>query len=104
MNKIMRQATLCVGVLIGSLITSGCGPSSHPGTWDEAKVETELTRTLKLESLDLMPSDGGFQGTGSNSDGQSFEVTVKQDAATKSLTYDAKGNRGENVDGTIEFD
>lgn len=100
----MKQATLCVGALLGSVIASGCGPSSHPGTWDEAKVETELTRTLKLESLDLTPSDGGFQGTGSDSEGQSYDVTVTQDAATKSLTYDAKGNRGENVDGTIAFD
>lgn len=96
----------CLAATAFALLTLtllGCN-QSHPGNWDEAKVEAKLQETLNLPSLDLTPSEGGFAGTGTDAEGQTYEVTVTQSAATKELSYVAKGDRGATEEGSMAVD
>ena len=94
-------AATAFALLILTLV--GCN-QSHPGNWDEATVETKLQESLNLQSLDLNPSDGGFSGSGTDAEGQNYQVTVTQSVATKELKYVAKGDRGANEEGSMAFE
>ncbi len=93
-------------MLVGSLVfAAGCGGAiSHPGVWTEADAEANIKRKMDLTEVDLAPAAGGFSGTGKNADGESFKIAVQQNATTKRLDYDAKGDRGTNEEGFFESD
>lgn len=90
-------------LLLMSVLLSGCS-SSHPGNWDEATVESKLQEKMGLQSLELSPADGGFSGSGSDTEGQTYQITVTQNAATKELKYVAEGDRGATEEGSITFE
>jgi len=91
--------------LVGSLVTAclacclllGCN-SFDPSKWNQDQVAKEITEQWKLSDVSLSPSDGGFKGSGKTADGETFEITVKMDAANKSVIYAGKGNRGTELD------
>jgi hypothetical protein len=90
-------------VFLLTLVSTGCN-QSHPGNWDEDTVESKLKEKMSLQSLELSPATGGFSGNGTDADGQTYEVTVTQNEATKELKYVAEGNRGAIEEGSIAFE
>jgi hypothetical protein len=41
---------------------------------------------------------GGYTGTGKAADGETFKLTIKQNAELKRLSWSAKGDRGTVID------
>src|SRR5580698_8118398 len=53
--------------------------SQATGVWNQQQVETWLRDTLKLTSVSLSKSGGdNYTGNGTGTDGQSYQLTVKQ--------------------------
>jgi len=73
---------------------SGCG--DNPGSWPQEKVEAKVVEGLSLSEIALSPSAeaGVFTGTGKNAEGETFTLKVTQNADTKKISWDAKGDRG----------
>ncbi len=80
-------------------LAPGCNRGGNPGTWDEAKVEQYMMEKMELESVDLSPSGDGFEGTGTNTYGETYELKITQQASGKRLDYEATGDRGTNETG-----
>lgn len=94
---------LSILVVACMLLThTGCSPKIHPGVWSEAEVEANIKRKMGLEQLDLQQSEDGLIGSGSNAEGESFQIEANQDVARKRVDYIAKGNRGTNEEGFFE--
>lgn len=90
----MKFTPIWLPIALASLITlAGCG-SGHPGSWTQEQVEENVRSKLSLVDVQLRPSEGGYTGTGTNADGETFELTITQDAAAKRLDYEAEGDRG----------
>ena len=88
--------------LAALLLAAGCRNAARPGDWDEATVEEKLKASMQLESIDLSPVDGGFEGTGTYPDGETTAITVTQSG--KRLDYTGRGDRGSNQDGEFVVD
>jgi hypothetical protein len=90
-------------LLLLPALFAGCN-QSHPGNWDETTVESKLKEKMNLTSLDLTPAEGGYNGSGADSEGETYQFVVEQNAANKELTYVAEGDRGTIEEGSIAFD
>ena len=101
MNRYLTQSAAII--LLSMFSLPGCN-QSNPGNWDEATVEIKLKDKMNLESLDLSPTEDGYSGSGTDAEGESFELKVTQDATAKELKYVAEGNRGAIEEGAIAFD
>lgn len=89
---------------LASLLSVGCGTRANPGMWSEADIESNIKQKMDLEELDVVRSADGYTGTGKNYDGETFSLTIKQDAAASKLEYTAVGDRGTNEQGFFEVD
>lgn len=97
----MFRSVVCFFLVAGLLVT-GCN-QPDPSTWDRAKVETEIKEQWDLAEITLSPSEGGFTGKGKDENGESYEITVTQDKAAKSLSYKGKGDRGTELENSLKF-
>jgi len=71
----------------------GCA-KENPGLWGKDKVEAQVKKSLELDEVSLEPrTEGGFSGSGKR-EKETIQVTVKQDAASSRMEWDAKGDRG----------
>jgi hypothetical protein len=93
-------STMLAVAMISALCLSGCG-ADNPGTWPIDKVETQVMKGAKLTKIALSPSGeaGVITGTGKDETGETYQITVKQDADAKQIDWDAKGDRGTTLDG-----
>ncbi len=84
----------------------GCN-ASHPGVWNQKEIEAFMLKTEnpKMQEVQLTANpDGTYTGTGKAADGESFKLTIRQNAEAKQLSWEAKGDRGtEILDGRYEF-
>ena len=76
-------------------LCSGCN-SFDPSKWDQEQISKEIKEKHNLTELTLTPSEGGggYTGTGKEASGESFKITVTQNAAEKSVSYKLDGDRG----------
>jgi lipopolysaccharide export LptBFGC system permease protein LptF len=97
----MLSRFLSVLSLLACLFCVGCGNTSHPGTWNQAEIEAYMLKTenpkMSEVSISTDPA-GGYTGTGKAADGETFKLTIKQNADLKRLSWNAKGDRGTVID------
>ncbi len=98
----MKRSCVCFGVLLSAVLFLGCA-SESPGTWKQPKVESEISQRLKLKNITLTPVTGGYTGTGTAEDGETYKLRITQDAAKGRLDYVAEGDRGSAEDGFISL-
>jgi hypothetical protein len=96
----------CLIPLLVCFFVIGCS-TSHPGNWTQAEIEAYLLKTenpkMSEVKINADPA-GGYTGTGKSPDGESFRLTIKQNADLKKLSWNAKGDRGTVIeDGSYEF-
>lgn len=91
-------------LLVGVLCWSGCEQPAHPGNWPQTTVESKLKSSLNLTEIALTPATGGFSGTGKTADGETFKLTITQDATAKKLVCKATGDRGTMDERTYDLD
>ena len=97
----MFPRLLIAGFIAIALV--GCNPV-HPGVWDLPKVESHIKESMELSELKLEPAGtGAYTGTGKSADGESFKVSVTQDAAAQKLSWKYEGDRGTIGDQKYEF-
>ncbi|MEY2725818.1 MAG: hypothetical protein RLZZ458_1685 [Planctomycetota bacterium] len=84
------------------ILQCGCGQSDHPGNWSQEKVAAKLTEKMQLKSISLTPVTGGYSGTASSPDGETWKLQVTQDPAKRRLDYTAEGDRGSSEEGFVE--
>jgi|688.fasta_scaffold06866_12 hypothetical protein len=92
-------------LLLALTLIAGCNPAAdNPGTWNPAKIQEHLKKSLKLSEATVSPAEGGgFSATGKNAEGESFKITIKQDAAKKRIEWKSEGDRGSFEDGYYEI-
>lgn len=78
----------------------GCN-TFDPSKWDKDQVSKEITEKHNLTELTLKPAEGGFSGTGKDAGGETFKITVKQNAAEKSVSYKLDGDRGSILENKV---
>jgi hypothetical protein len=100
MNKQFHHLSILVASIL--LTLGGCSSRMHPGVWSEEEVEIRIQNKMGLEQLDLQQGGDGLIGSGSNAEGETFQIEVKQDVAGKRMDYIAKGDRGTNEEGFFE--
>lgn len=90
------------GACMTVLLFVGC--AENPGTWPRDKVSSQVKESLELETIELEARDdgGGFRGQGMR-DGETIRFTVEQDAASRRIEWDAKGDRGFEETGYYEL-
>jgi hypothetical protein len=88
-------------VALFTVLFAGCATET-PGTWKQPKVEAEVSERLELKSISLTPSAGGYEGTGTAQDGETYKLKITQDAAKGRLDWVAEGDRGSEEEGFIE--
>jgi hypothetical protein len=98
----VKASLLPAFALLCNLLLAGCA-SETPGTWKQPKVEAEVSQRLELSSISLTPTAGGYEGTGTAQDGETYKLKITQDAAKGRLDYSAEGDRGSEEDGFIEL-
>ena len=100
--KLAPQATAIVNatVLLLAISLSGCG-GDNPGSWPVDKVQAQVMKAANLNEIELSPggSAGVLTGTGKDEGGETFQITVTQNAETKQFDWEAKGDRGSNQEG-----
>lgn len=102
-NTVARiNAVARIAACLMVLAVAGCN-QPDPSRWSQAQVETEIKEQWDLSEITLAPSAGGFTGKGKDENGESYEITVKQDTAAKSLSYTGKGDRGTNLENSLKF-
>jgi hypothetical protein len=103
----MFRGSFCVGLIFVCLVCHGCGNTSHPGNWPQSEIEAYMLKTEnpRMSEVSIKPDpEGGFSGTGKSADGETFQLTIKQDADLKRLSWSAKGDRGTKIeDGRYEY-
>lgn len=95
------QKSLVSLLLLSAVGLSGC--TDNPGTWSEQKVASQIEESLELVESSLTKVDGGFEGTGKRSDGETLTFTIQQDPDASRMSWDAKGDRGFVEDGFYEL-
>jgi len=100
----MLRFLVILPCLLILLLPTGCADTNNPGTWDRAKVETQMKSSLKLTEITLTPGTSGFSGTGKALDGETYKITIIQDPAKKRLDWKGEGDRGSNEDGSYSID
>ena len=98
----MKSSHLLTFALFVTALFAGCA-SETPGTWKQPKVESEMVEQLKLKSVALTPAAGGYEGTGTAEDGETYKLKITQDAAKGRLDWTAEGDRGSEENGFIEL-
>jgi hypothetical protein len=101
----MFHRSLCLIALAVCFVVSGC-KQSHPGVWNQQEIEAYMLKTEdpKMSEVKLTPDAGGYTGTGKAPDGETFQLTIKQNVELKQLSWEAKGDRGTHIlDGKYEF-
>jgi len=98
----VKRFSRCVGFLLSVMLFPGCATET-PGTWKQPKVEAEISQRLKLSSITLTAAAGGYTGTGTAADGETYKLKITQDAAKGRLEYVAEGDRGSSEDGFISL-
>ena len=98
----MKSFHLLTSVLFVTALLAGCA-SETPGTWKQPKVEAEMVERLQLKGISLTPAAGGYEGTGTAEDGETYKLKITQDAAKGRLDWTAEGDRGSEEDGFIEL-
>lgn len=83
------------------LLLPGCG-GDHPGNWPQEKVAAKITEKMQLKSISLTPVSGGFSGTATSEDGESWKLKVTQDPSKRRMDYSAEGDRGSSEEGFVE--
>ena len=87
-----------------------CGCADNPGTWPADKLETYVQDSLNREEMEITDvaltaaGEGVYTGTAVDAGGEKLELEVKQDPSTKSLTWDAKGDRGSFLSGSYKLE
>ncbi len=95
---------LCLASL---LCLGGC--QDNPGTWPVEKVTEQVEQSLAGQEVRLVEislsatASGSFEGVGKAEDGETFQLSVTQDAAAQRLTWKANGDRGSILDGYYEI-
>jgi hypothetical protein len=84
------------------ILQPGCGGGDHPGNWPQEKVAAKITEKLQLKSISLTPASGGYSGTGTSEDGESWKLKVTQDPSKRRMDYSAEGDRGSTEEGFVE--
>ena len=56
---------------------------------------------MRLETIDLEPTDGGYEGTGTMPSGEVMTITVRQ--FDKELNFEAVGDKGSKHSGRYAF-
>lgn len=79
----------------------GCN-NSHAGNWGADKVQEELMTRMEFTEMSLQPTADGFTGTGKVESGETFEITVSQNAADRKFDYVLKGDRGTTEEGFVQ--
>ena len=104
----LSAKNLAIACLLGwSLTLAGC--ADNPGTWPKEKLAEHVKDSLIREGMEMTEvtltekEGGGFEGTGQVADGETLKLVVTQDAAARRITWDAKGDRGSNLDGSYEL-
>ncbi|MFM7059094.1 MAG: hypothetical protein ACKO2P_19460 [Planctomycetota bacterium] len=97
----MKSLCQLTTVVLLTALSVGCA-SETPGTWKQPKVEAEVVQRLKLTSISLSPVSGGFEGTGTAQDGETYRLKIAQDSAKGRLSWVAEGDRGSEEEGSIE--
>lgn len=98
----MKPFHLLTSALFVTALFAGCAAES-PGTWKQPKVEAEMVQRLKLKDISLTPAAGGYAGTGTAEDGETYKLKITQDAAKGRLDWTAEGDRGSEEEGFIEL-
>ncbi len=91
----MNYKSIAWVVLTGIAISlPGC--SDNPGSWPQPKVEAKVAESLDLSQITLTPGteQGVFTGTGKHAGGETFKLTVTQNASDKRISWEADGDRG----------
>ena len=100
----MSRYILSICILVFSVAISGC-ERRHPGNYPQPEVEAQVMKSLKLTELQITADPaGGYSGTGKTADGESFKLKLTQDAAEKSLSWKADGDRGSIEEGSFKFE
>jgi len=97
----VKSCHIVLSALLFTTLFAGCA-SETPGTWKQPKVEAEMVEQLKLKSISLTPAAGGYSGTGTAEDGETYQLKITQDAAKGRLDWTAEGDRGSEENGFIE--
>lgn len=95
----MRTHLMVVWFLIASAaMTSLLGCNSFDASqWNEAKVTNEIIDQWNLNDVTLTRVDGGYEGSGKDSSGETFKIKVIQNANDKSASGTADGDRGTSL-------
>lgn len=82
------------------LCLTGCS-GDNPGEWPIDQVEAQVVEGAALTEATLSQGDvpGQLTGTGKDAGGETFQLTVTQDAAAREFTWEAKGDRGTEAAG-----
>ena len=83
------------------LFCAGCGNSSLPGVWTQTEIEAYMIKTENPKMSEVKVNAdpaGGYTGTGKSADGETFQLTIKQNVELKRLSWSAKGDRGTVID------
>lgn len=97
----LPQKLMCM-LLILTFSMTGCR-KENPGTWPAEKIEAQLIERFNLSEVSLEKKEGGFEGSGTAEDGETYTFDIKQFPSESKYTWDAKGDRGTFEDGFYEL-
>lgn len=96
-STIVRSFLSALSLLVLCL---GCN-TFDPSKWDKDRVSKEIMEEHKLTELTLTPAPNGFTGTGKDAGGETFKITVTQNASEKSVSYKLDGDRGSILENKV---
>jgi hypothetical protein len=100
-EKMVERVLFCCVMI---LFVIGCKPAANPGTWDHTRVEEHLKKKHNLVDISLVQGpEGGFNGSGKTSEGETYTFKVKQDADQKKLSWDFNSDRGDVGNEVLEI-
>ena len=99
-SGMIKARTMQAAAILLAICVSGCG-GDNPGSWPIDKVEAQVMIAANLSEIELSPGGtaGVLAGTGKDEGGETFQITVTQNAETKQFDWEAKGDRGSNQEG-----
>lgn len=100
----MIRKLLPACMLVLGLTICGCN-QSHPGNYAQPEVEAQVKKSLELTEIQITADPaGGYTGTGKSASGETYKLKITQDVAAKRLSWEAKGDRGDNQFGKYEVE